>query len=104
MIQSEEILEDKELKTLDSDIKSNKNREGLYRFGSTNTYMRVHVSHVYVPTPVSTGSRYHGGHGCACACACACAGGGRAGCSTKDFYNTGLKLRQLELKKNSKKV
>lgn len=29
----------------------------------------------------------HGG-GCAssCACACACAGGGRAGCSTKDFY------------------
>lgn len=31
-----------------------------------------------------------GGHssGCAssCACACACAGGGRAGCSTKDFY------------------
>lgn len=36
---------------------------------------------------------YHGGHGggCACACAgcacaCACAGGGRAGCSKKDFY------------------
>lgn len=26
--------------------------------------------------------------GCAsCACACACAGGGRAGCSTKDFYS-----------------
>lgn len=23
---------------------------------------------------------------CACACACACAGGGRAGCSKKDFY------------------
>ena len=22
-----------------------------------------------------------------CACACACAGGGRAGCSTKDFYD-----------------
>ena len=102
MIQSEEILEDKELKTLDSDIKSNKNREGLYRFGSSNTYMRVHVSHVYVPTPVRSSSHYHSGHGCACACACACAGGGRAGCSTKDFYNTGLKLRQLELKKNSK--
>lgn len=36
----------------------------------------------------------HGGHGgCACACAgcacaCACAGGGRAGCSKKDFYYT----------------
>lgn len=33
-----------------------------------------------------------GGHGCACACAgcacaCACAGGGRAGCSRKDFYH-----------------
>ena len=27
------------------------------------------------------------GGGCACACACACAGGGRAGCSRKDFTN-----------------
>lgn len=26
-----------------------------------------------------------------CACACACAGGGRAGCSKKDFYRTNLK-------------
>ncbi|MBP5343204.1 hypothetical protein J6Y73_04690 [bacterium] len=26
------------------------------------------------------------GSSCACACACACAGGGRAGCSRKDFY------------------
>lgn len=42
-------------------------------------------------------ARYHhtprgggrvGGGGCACACACACAGGGRAGCSKKDFYGT----------------
>lgn len=44
-------------------------------------------------------SHYHhrgggmGGGGCACACAgcacaCACAGGGRAGCSQKDFYNS----------------
>ena len=38
-------------------------------------------------------------HGLGCACACACAGGGRAGCTTKDFYNTDLKLRQLALKK-----
>lgn len=36
---------------------------------------------------------------CACACACACAGGGRAGCSTKDFYHTNLKLEQLNPKK-----
>ena len=35
-----------------------------------------------------SGGTYHGGSSCACACACACAGGGRAGCSRKDFYNT----------------
>lgn len=37
-------------------------------------------------TPPSSGGS-DGGHGgsCACACACACAGGGRAGCSRKDF-------------------
>lgn len=34
------------------------------------------------------GTTHHsGGGGCACACACACAGGGRAGCSRKDFYS-----------------
>lgn len=32
-------------------------------------------------------SSSHTSHSCACACACACAGGGRAGCSRKDFYN-----------------
>lgn len=37
---------------------------------------------------ISSSSSGHsgGGHSCACACACACAGGGRAGCSKKDFY------------------
>lgn len=37
-----------------------------------------------------TGIRGGGGgcvRSCACACACACAGGGRAGCSRKDFYS-----------------
>ena len=34
----------------------------------------------------SSGGHSGGGHSCACACACACAGGGRAGCSKKDFY------------------
>ena len=37
--------------------------------------------------------------GCACvsscACACACAGGGRAGCSKKDFYGTKLKSKDI---------
>ena len=36
---------------------------------------------------------------CACACACACAGGGRAGCSMKDFYHTNVRLEQLKPKK-----
>lgn len=31
-----------------------------------------------------------------CACACACAGGGRAGCSKKDFYGTNLKSENLK--------
>ena len=31
-----------------------------------------------------------------CACACACAGGGRAGCTKKDFYNTKLKVEDLK--------
>lgn len=43
---------------------------------------------------------YRGGRSsCACvsscACACACAGGGRAGCSKKDFYNTNVKSADL---------
>ena len=38
-----------------------------------------------VPTNVNINGV--GGGGCACACACACAGGGRAGCSRKDFNN-----------------
>ncbi len=41
-----------------------------------------------------------GGGGCACAsscaCACACAGGGRAGCSAKDFYYTNLRREDLQ--------
>lgn len=38
-----------------------------------------------------------------CACACACAGGGRAGCSKKDFYKTNLRTEELKkvLDKNS---
>lgn len=30
-----------------------------------------------------------------CACACACAGGGRAGCSKKDFYHTNIQIDTL---------
>ena len=42
--------------------------------------------------PKSVG--HSGGGGCACACACA--GGGRAGCSMKDFYHTNLKSEKIE--------
>ncbi len=37
-------------------------------------------------------------HSCvsSCACACACAGGGRAGCSKKDFYGTNLKTNNVK--------
>lgn len=31
-----------------------------------------------------------------CACACACAGGGRAGCSKKDFYKTNLRVEHIK--------
>lgn len=42
-----------------------------------------------------SGGGTHSGCACACAsscaCACACAGGGRAGCSVKDFYRVKIK-------------
>ena len=59
------------------------------------------------------GRGYHGHHGshggCACACAgcacaCACAGGGRAGCSKKDFYHSPkIQLDGGEEKRKSRK-
>ena len=108
-IESEEVIEEKEIKNPEK-----YKEEGTFRYGSSpNTYVRVHVTHVPVitSTPRSSSSTRSScahsscacAHSCACACACACAGGGRAGCSTKDFYNTNLKLRQLERKiKNTK--
>ena len=43
----------------------------------------------------SSGFRGSNGSSCAYACACACAGGGRAGCSMKDFYKH-PKLEQIK--------
>ncbi len=43
----------------------------------------------------SSGGGHYSGGSCACACACACAGGGRAGCSMKDFYHTNLKSEKV---------
>lgn len=99
MIESEEKIEETEIPKED---KGKFDNDGLFSYHSVpNTYVRVHVTKV--PRPVSTTrSTYHSScahSSCACACACACAGGGRAGCSAKDFYNTNLKLRDLMLRK-----
>ena len=85
----------------------NKTTSGTYHYGpNPNTFLRVHVVNVPAPRVSRSGSSSRSSscaHSscacashCACACACACAGGGRAGCTTKDFYNTGLKLEMLE--------
>lgn len=103
-VESEEVVEESKLPVADRYTK-----DGEYVSSTdSNTYIRVHVVHVPRTTSSSSGSSHHSScaHSscacashCACACACACAGGGRAGCSTKDFYRTSLKLKQLELKK-----
>ena len=89
---------------------------GEFKYSShPNTFVRVNVVNIPRPrtTTSSRSSIWGGGSSgsshssssshhsscahshCACACACACAGGGRAGCSQKDFYKTNLKLKQL---------
>ena len=105
-IKSEEVVEEKDIPPEEKELRR-KNTNGLYRYShDPNTYIRVNV--INVPAPRTHSSSRSSGSSrssscfhssCACACACACAGGGRAGCTTKDFYNTDLKLRQLELKK-----
>jgi hypothetical protein len=54
-----------------------------YHFGRRHGYRRSGRI-IEKPKIVSSGSGTSG-RSCACACACACAGGGRAGCSRKDF-------------------
>lgn len=49
---------------------------------------------VYMHSGHGRSGRSHGS-GCACACACACAGGGRAGCSRKDFFYERVKKGRL---------
>ncbi len=109
-IKSEEVVEEKDIPAEEKDLRR-KTTNGLYRYShDPNTYIRVNVINVPAPRPrvVSHSSSHSSGSSrssscfhssCACACACACAGGGRAGCTTKDFYNTDLKLRQLERRK-----
>ena len=114
MIKSEQKMEKSEIKKLKKQLKKdglwdNLNTTGICQLGRVaNVYVRIRSDFVYLPRVSVLGrvakvldiADTFGGSGGGCACACA--GGGRAGCSTKDFYNTGLKLRQLELKKNNK--
>ncbi len=102
LVKSEETITEEQLKK-EEKAAAAFTKNGEFRYGSSpNTFIRV--SSVNVPNPHyvrSSSGRSHSHHSscahssCACACACACAGGGRAGCTTKDFYNTNLKLRAL---------
>lgn len=108
MVKSREVVKDNELP--DSDKAAlDYSKDGEYRFSmNPNRFVRVNVINIPVSTRsyfsgTSRGTRSSGSHrsscvhsSCACACACACAGGGRAGCSTKDFYNTNFKLSYLK--------
>ncbi|MCR5591411.1 MAG: zinc ribbon domain-containing protein [Lachnospiraceae bacterium] len=101
MIKSEETITDEQLKK-EEKAASAFTKNGEYRYGSSpNVFIRVNSVRVPNPHYHASSSRSGGGHSscahssCACACACACAGGGRAGCTTKDFYNTDLKLTAL---------
>ena len=55
-----------------------------FYFGRHRGYRR---SGKVITPPKVTNSGGSGVGGGGCACACACAGGGRAGCSRKDFNN-----------------
>lgn len=120
MIKEEEVLTEEKVTEADRPAMKYKTNGTFHYSDSPDTYVRVHVTPPPPPPPRhhSSGSEksHKGGGGsahhsscahsscacacasCACACACACAGGGRAGCTTKDFYKTGLKLKQLAMK------
>ena len=68
----------------------------LMRYGRSHRGKGYHGNGSVIarPNPPSSSGGSSGG-GFSCACACACAGGGRAGCSKKDFYNTNLKSDEI---------
>ena len=106
-IKKEERIEESDIPAEETAVRA-KRTNGLYRYSSSpNTYVRVNVVTIPAPKRSSGNSHRSGGgcahsscacacaHSCACACACACAGGGRAGCTVKDFYHTGLTLEAI---------
>lgn len=80
-------------------------------FGIIGLLIVIAIISIFIGMFSSDGYERHRGYGgtsyyrsscvssCACvnscACACACAGGGRAGCSKKDFYGTKLKSKDI---------
>lgn len=98
MIKSKQVVKEEDIKEEDKGaLKYKKNGDFVYS-DNPYRYVRVHVTPAPVVRPTSHSSSHHSScahSSCACACACACAGGGRAGCSMKDFYNTNLKLSYL---------
>ncbi len=64
-----------------------------YRNDSYGHYHHYH--HRNSSPPSWHSSSYHSSCVSSCACACACAGGGRAGCSKKDFYGTNLNTEKI---------
>lgn len=108
MVKSKQEIKEEDIPKTDKKLLDYKTN-GEYRYSdSPNKYVRVnvisvpHVTRVAPTTSRSSSSSGRSHHSscahssCACACACACAGGGRAGCSTKDFYKTDFKLSYLE--------
>lgn len=68
-------------------------------YSRVNSYVGVDSKGERIINPISQSSSsgtHSSGGGCACACACACAGGGRAGCTRKDFYNTNVEVEKLK--------
>ena len=117
-VKSEKIVEETKVPKQFSSFKDEifgHSDAGTYKVSSSpNTVVRV--APIIVPARTSfasyvraqnaaSASRGGGGHSggcahssCACACACACAGGGRAGCTAKDFHKTNLKMKYFEEK------
>ena len=101
-VQNEEIVTEENVPETEKDILNYKS-EGEFKYGTNpNTFVRVHVINIPAARPAHTCVHSSCAHSsCACACACACAGGGRAGCTYKDFYRTGLKLKNIRNKKKN---